>query len=69
MWVTADTSHSPIGPRDPSEQSPIGDVSIHSLTAFLSCSLDFGPNAAAALVRKQRVVGLELGSELGLLAH
>ena len=46
MLVTADTSQSPIDPCGPSEQSPVGDISTHFLTAAWSCSVDCGLNAA-----------------------
>ena len=52
MSVTADTSQSPIDPCGLSEQFPIGDVLIHSLTASRSSSLDSGLNAAKARVRE-----------------
>ena len=44
MLVTLDTSHSPIGPCRPLEQSPTGDSSRHALTAPLSSILDCGEN-------------------------
>ena len=41
-----ETSHSPIGPCGPLEQSPSGDRWRHALTAPLSAILDCGENAA-----------------------
>ena len=40
-----DTSHSPISPRGPLEQSPSGDNLRQASTALLSLGLDFGENA------------------------
>ena len=40
MSVVLDTSHSPIGPCELSEQSPFGDCSRHASTALLSSALD-----------------------------
>ena len=53
--VTLDTSHSPIGPCGPLEQSPSGDNFRHVSTALLSCTLDCGTNA-----------GLDCGTNAGL---
>merc|ERR1719201_653007 len=39
MLVTWDTSHTPIGPCGPVEQSPTGDRLRHALTAAMRCSL------------------------------
>ena len=46
MSVTRDTSHSPIGPRHPVEQLPVGDIQRHSLTAVLRSARVTGENAA-----------------------
>ena len=46
MSVTPETSHSPISPCGPLEQSPSGDSSRHALNAPQSSSLDCGENAA-----------------------
>ena len=56
ILVTAETSQSPIGPCGPWEQSPIGDILIHSSTAPRSSSLDSGLDAAEISVRKYRIV-------------
>ena len=48
MSVILDTSHSPIGPCGPLEQSPFGDSLRHASTALLSCTFDSGKNAAGA---------------------
>ena len=45
MSATRDTSHFPIGPCGPLEQSPLGDSLRHALTARLSSALDSGENA------------------------
>ena len=45
MSCTRDTSHSPIGPYGPVEQSPFGDTSRHERTARSTSSLDWGENA------------------------
>ena len=52
-----DTSHSPIGPCGPLEQSPFGDNFRHALTALLSSGLVSGENAG---------VGWGGGKTLGL---
>ena len=52
-----DTSHSPIVPCGPLEQSPFGDNFRHALTALLSSGLDSGENAG---------VGWGGGETLGL---
>ena len=48
MRFTPETSQSPIGPCAPLEQSPVGDVLIHSLTAAWSSFSDCGVNAAVS---------------------
>ena len=48
MSVILDTSHSPIGPCGPLEQSPFGDSLRHASTALLSCTFDSDKNAAGA---------------------
>ena len=48
--VTPETSQCAIDPYGPSEQSPIGDVLIHSLTAYCSCCSYSGLNAAVVRV-------------------
>ena len=50
MSVTRDTSHSPMGPCGPVEQSPSGDSFRHSRTALLSSNLDSGENTGAGVV-------------------
>ena len=52
MSVIAETSHSPIGPYGPSEQSPSGENSRHALIAPLSSVLDCGENAAVGYSRE-----------------
>ena len=47
--VTLDTSHCPIGPCVPLEQSPFGNSLRHAFTAVLSSALDRGKNAAVAM--------------------
>ena len=42
MEVTRDTSHAPIGPYGPVEQSPSDENARHSFTAFLRPSFDCG---------------------------
>ena len=46
MSVTRDTSQVPIRPRGPAGHLPLGDCLRQSTTAFLSCTLDSGENAA-----------------------
>ena len=52
ILVLASTSQSPIGPWASLEQSPIGELSIHSSTASRSWSADSGLNAPATSVGK-----------------
>ena len=47
MSVTPDTSHSPIAPCVPADQSPFCDSSRHAFTALWSTSLDLGSNFEA----------------------
>ena len=44
MSMILDTSHSPIAPCGPAEQSPFGDNFRHAVTLFLSASLVCGEN-------------------------
>ena len=46
--MTRDTSHSPIGPCSPDEQSPTGDKWRHAPIAPLSSALFSGENVIAA---------------------
>ena len=57
MSVTADTSHDPMGPCGPVEQSPNGDNLMHA--AIVSCSsvLFWGANAAVTAATKAFGVG------------
>ena len=49
MSVTRDTSHPPIAPCTPREQSPFGDSTRHASTALLSSSLDRGKSIKVAV--------------------
>ena len=62
MSVTADTSHKPIGPFGPAEQSPTDDSFMHSSTAALSAFLFWGVDAAVT-VTAVKVLGGEVESE------
>ena len=46
MLLTLDTSHSPIGPCGPVEQSPFGDNFRHASMALLSSDFDCGEKTA-----------------------
>ena len=61
MSVTPETSHSPIGPCGPLEQSPSVDRSRHALTAPLSSSCDSGENAATGVWAEQSGKVVKLG--------
>ena len=50
MSVTLDTSHSPIEPCEPLEQSPCGDNLRHAPTALFSSVRDCGENAESRVV-------------------
>ena len=60
ITVTAETSQSWIDPCSPSEQSPIGEMFMHSLTADWSCSLDCGVNAAVARIESRVMIGFSV---------
>ena len=68
MSVTRDTSHSPIGPCGPSEQSPLGDTLRHALRALSSSALEGGENAgdgwqnSRAQFKKMRKLDSKQGS-------
>ena len=48
--VTLDTSHSPIGPCGPLEQSPLGDSFQHSPMALLTSDSNRGENTGVTLM-------------------
>ena len=65
MLVTADTSHDPIGPYGPAEQSPSVDSVMHRSTAALSSAVVWGANAALAMGIVKMVMKMSAFQGLG----